>query len=107
MEFYRVIRKILNLKTKEEKAEIKRRRLASIRKEAKALYSICLSNVRYIRSSIKVHKSVSVTAQGANAAETKRKRDHAKSMVSWYEKKLIEEEGLVLYYKKLSTVGMD
>lgn len=104
MELYRRIRKILGIKTEAEKAEIRRRRLAAIRREAKELYTICLNNVRYIRACINVHKSVAVTAKGSTAAETKRKREHAKQMVQWLERKLPEEEALVEYYKRLSTI---
>ena len=68
--------------------------------ELKDLLKISHNNVRYIRSYSNVLKSMSVTMKGSSAAETRRKRNWAKSKLEWLDSKLKEEQVMVELYKE-------
>ena len=70
--------------------------------ELKDLLRITHNNVRYIRSYSNVLKGMSVTMKGSSAAETRRKRNWAKSKLEWLAYKLKEEQVMVeLYTERL------
>ena len=70
-------------------------------KEIKALRLITIKNVSYIKASITVLKSVANNAKGSNGAATKRIRESVRERLSWLQRNLSEEEGMIIYYNSL------
>ena len=92
-------------------AEAKRRMQEKARKEREKelieLRLITINNVRYLRSYISTLRSMSNTIKGASAAETRKKRDWAKSQVKWLETKLKEEQYMEVYWnQKIQEEGI-
>lgn len=67
------------------------------------LYTQSLNNVRFIRASLNTYGGIVNSVKGESPAKTRAKKQRIQQHIDWLKVKLVEEEGMVEYYRKLKN----